>query len=151
MSEQNKNIQMYEVNGDFKSPLHPLTKSKNVTVDSSENENLPLGTATAEDVFNNLGALAFENEIEIPEATTEEYGVVVLSDETDNQEEGSSNTAATTKAVSKVSAESVKLSGDQEISDIKNFKDGVKIGNAVLTVVEDTESDTTTLNVDFEL
>lgn len=145
MPEQNKSIQMIMVEGETKHLLKPITDAKNVKVTG---ENLPTGTSNVEDVMHSLGALAFEDGIEIPEASTEGYGLVLLSDDYDDPY-AMTNTAATTKAVSNVSAESVKVSGDQTIEGMKTFKDGLTIGKAKLTYTESIEDGVDELTLDF--
>lgn len=147
MSTQNKNIQMYEVQGENKVPLNPITDAKNVKVTGKDN--LPIGTSNLEDVVGSLGALAFEDSIEIPEASTQAYGLALLSDDIFDDPETAQQTAATTKAVSQVSVESVKVSGDQTVTGVKSFTDGIVIGNAKLTYNENIEPGVDELTVDF--
>ena len=148
MSEQAKRIQIFAFQGENKFPINPITDAKNVRVET-DNVNLPTGTSNVQDVVRSLGALAFEDDIDIPEASTEGYGLALLSDDISDTSETGSNTAATTKAVSQVSVESVKVSGDQVVEGVKSFKDGIQIGNAKLTYTENAEEGVDVLTVDF--
>lgn len=148
MSEQAKTIQIFAFQGENKFPINPITNAKNVKVET-DNGNLPAGVSNVQDVVRSLGALAFEDDIEIPEASTEGYGLALLSDEISDTSETGSSTAATTKAVSQVSVESVKVTGDQEVEGNKSFKDGLQVGNAKLTYTENAEEGVDVLTVDF--
>jgi hypothetical protein len=148
MSNQAKTIQIFAFQGENKFPINPITNAKNVKVET-DNVNLPEGTSNVQDVVRSLGALAFEDDIDIPEASTESYGLAMLSDDINDVSETGSSTAATTKAVSQVSVESVKVTGDQDVEGNKSFKDGIQVGNAKLTYTENAEEGTDVLTVDF--
>lgn len=89
---------------------------------TSSNQTLPSGTTTLRGLIDSLGALAFEDEIELDVASTEAYGVTQLSNVINDQtEEGK---AATTKAVSEVNNAAVHNTGNEDIAGVKNFSTG---------------------------
>lgn len=99
-------------NGEME-PLYPVTKQENVKIEAVGN--VPSTAKNMKDVMESFGTLAFEDSIDIPVASTEQYGVTKLSDETNNPE--ATDTAASTAALSKVAAEAIKSSSpNQEIN-----------------------------------
>lgn len=114
--------------------IYPQNEASDVQV--SPTEKMPAGVSTAKDVFDNMGSLAFKDSITIPESTVDGYGVVKLSNETNNTTAEAETTAATTKAVSTVSEESVKKNGDETINGIKTFENGLKVGGVSLVYSE---------------
>ena len=137
-------IQHKNVNGQS-IPINPLTTGKNVSVNTS-NINVPDSVKTVGDVIDNLGSLAFANDIEIPDATTSAPGVVTLSSEIDNITDETK--AATTKAVGDVNASAVHKTGDEEINGIKTFNESIVVGgNLKISAVKNQETGEVT--VDF--
>ena len=126
-------------------PVNPLTTGTNVSVNTS-NTNVPDTVKTVGDVIDNLGSLAFANDIEIPDATTSAPGVVTLSSEIDNITDETK--AATTKAVGDVNASAVHKTGDEEIDGVKTFNESIVVGgNLKISTVKDEETGEVT--VDF--
>ena len=140
------NVQIQHKNSDGNSiPINPLTKSKNVSLETS-NTHIPSTAKTVGDVIDNLGSLAFANDIEIPDATTSAPGVVTLSSEIDNITDETK--AATTKAVGDVNASAVHKTGDEEINGIKTFNESIVVGgNLKISAVKNQETGEVT--VDF--
>ena len=140
----NVQIQHKNVNGQS-IPVNPLTTGKNVSVDTS-NTNVPDTVKTVGDVIDNLGSLAFANDIEIPNATTSAPGVVTLSSEIDNITDETK--AATAKAVGDVNASAVHKSGNEEIDGVKTFNESIVVGgNLKISAVKNQETGEVT--VDF--
>ena len=111
----NVQIQHKNVNGQS-IPINPLTTGKNVSVDTS-NANVPDSVKTVGDVIDNLGSLAFANDIEIPDATTSAPGVVTLSSEIDNRtDETKAATEQITKIIEKVTEKVSEASDNMEKS-----------------------------------
>lgn len=116
-------------------PMYPKTKDTRIIV-SSNNGNIPSGISTIGDLLDNLGSLAFENSISIPTATTSVAGVTTLSNVTNDTSAAAEVTAATTKAVSAVNASAVHLTGNEDISGLKNFADGIILQDRIKLTVE---------------
>lgn len=103
---------------------HPMyfKSSDNDVVVTSSNENLPSGTVNLKDLVDVLGALAFEDDIELDKASTSTFGVVKLNNATNDTTEES--LAATTKAVGTVNESAVHKTGDETIAGTKTFSGG---------------------------
>lgn len=124
--------------------LNPISKDKNISL-TGTNAKLPSGSKTVGDIMNNLGTLAFADNISIPLASSEQAGVVVLSSETTNTNDETK--AATIKAVGDVNNSAVHKTGDEHITGTKNFSDGIIVGGNLKITTKTDESGNTT--VDF--
>lgn len=124
--------------------LNPISKDKNISL-TGTNAKLPTGSKTVGDIMNNLGTLAFADNISIPLASSEQAGVVVLSSETTNTNDETK--AATIKAVGDVNNSAVHKTGDEHITGSKNFSDGIIVGGNLKITTKTDESGNTT--VDF--
>ena len=124
--------------------LNPISKDKNISL-TGTNAKLPSGSKTVGDIMNNLGTLAFADNINIPLASSEQAGVVVLSSETTNTNDETK--AATIKAVGDVNNSAVHKTGDEHITGTKNFSDGIIVGGNLKITTKTDESGNTT--VDF--
>ena len=124
--------------------LNPISKDKNISL-TGTNAKLPTGSKTVGDIMNNLGTLAFADNISIPLASSEQAGVVVLSSETTNTNDETK--AATIKAVGDVNNSAVHKTGDEHITGTKNFSDGIIVGGNLKITTKTDESGNTT--VDF--
>ena len=121
-----------------------LYGDKNISL-TGTNAKLPSGSKTVGDIMNNLGTLAFADNISIPLASSEQAGVVVLSSETTNTNDETK--AATIKAVGDVNNSAVHKTGDEHITGTKNFSDGIIVGGNLKITTKTDESGNTT--VDF--
>lgn len=137
MAETSKMIRMHEIDKNKnKIPMVPVTNARAVNIDST---NVPEGVTNLEDLVDNLGELAFADEITIPQADTSgTVGLTKLSNVTDDTTDESS--AATTAAVSlvannvkTVSEEAVKKTGDEDVNGMKSFTEGAVIANTKIT------------------
>ena len=124
--------------------LNPISKDKNISL-TGTNAKLPSGSKTVGDIMDNLGTLAFADNINIPLASSEQAGVVVLSSETTNTNDETK--AATIKAVGDVNNSAVHKTGDEHITGTKNFSDGIIVGGNLKITTKTDESGNTT--VDF--
>ena len=124
--------------------LNPISKDKNISL-TGTNAKLPSGSKTVGDIMDNLGTLAFADNISIPLASSEQAGVVVLSSETTNTNDETK--AATIKAVGDVNNSAVHKTGDEHITGTKNFSDGIIVGGNLKITTKTDESGNTT--VDF--
>ena len=124
--------------------LNPISKDKNISL-TGTNAKLPSGSKTVGDIIDNLGTLAFADNISIPLASSEQAGVVVLSSETTNTNDETK--AATIKAVGDVNNSAVHKTGDEHITGTKNFSDGIIVGGNLKITTKTDESGNTT--VDF--
>ena len=124
--------------------LNPISKDKNISL-TGTNAKLPSGSKTVGDIMDNLGTLAFADNINIPLASSEQAGVVVLSSETTNTNDETK--AATIKAVGDVNNSAVHKTGDEHITGSKNFSDGIIVGGNLKITTKTDESGNTT--VDF--
>lgn len=112
---------LHHVDGNNDDILYPETNDESVQVESN-NASLPTGINTVRDLIDNLGALAFEDSIEINAASITVPGLVQLSNETNDTT--IENEAATVKAVSEVNGSAVHINGDEEVIGVKNFSSG---------------------------
>lgn len=119
-----KHVKGHQINGSTDSPLYFQSHDKRVKM-SSSNANIPSGVQSIRDLEDQLGALAFANDVDIPSATLISEGVVQLSNSIQDSTSPQSQTqAATTKAVSDAYAGSVHMSGNQDVAGTKNFTGG---------------------------
>lgn len=140
------NVQINHKDGQGNSiPINPLTKAKNVTIETTNNQ-IPSTAKTVGDIIDNLGSLAFANDIEIPDASISAPGVVTLSSETDNLTDETK--AATLKAVGEVNASAIHNTGNEEISGVKTFNDSIVVGGNI-KISTKTDEETGEVTVDF--
>lgn len=119
-----------------KNNVNVYHQNYDVDVKISPNAKIPNTISTLDDLIDELGDLAFEDNIDIPEADTTQAGVVQLSDATNSN---SSETAATSKAVYNVATSMVNKTSNEDVSGIKRFTNGIKIGdeNGYVTITYD--------------
>lgn len=103
--------------------VYAQTDDKSIII-TSANENIPDNIGTLEELEDELGALAFEDEIEIPVATTTQAGVTMLSNSTTDTTPSAATKAATSKAVNDVNAGAVHNTGDENVAGVKTFTSG---------------------------
>lgn len=103
--------------------VYTQTDDKSIII-TSANENIPDNIGTLEELEDELGALAFEDEIEIPVATTTQAGVTMLSNATTDTTPAAATKAATSKAVNDVNAGAVHTTGDENVAGVKTFTSG---------------------------
>ena len=101
------------------------TTAEDVSVDSN-NQSLPSGIDSVDELIDELGELAFADDINLP-----------TSDETDSS---SSETIATSKAVKTVNDAAMHLAGAEDVTGVKNFTNGIIIGGNVRLYWDSTTS-----------
>lgn len=117
-------IQMNKVTNGVSEEVYPITMDEDVEVKPVNK--IPAEARVLSDVLKAMGSLAFKDSINIPSATTEAYGLTKLSNDINSD---SVETAATAKAVSDVNKSAVKTAGEQTVSGMKTFSDGITVGN----------------------
>jgi hypothetical protein len=104
--------------------MNPATTTENITF-SSSHANIPAGIDDLDELIAELGALAFEDGITIPNAGTDTFGVVKLkptyNDSTDT------TSALSVAGATALNAGVVHNTGDETIAGVKNFSDGIII------------------------
>ena len=110
--------------------LNPSTTSGNITF-SSSHENIPSGIEDLDELIAELGALAFEDGITIPNAGSNTFGVVKLKATYSdlNDTESALSVAGATALNNSV----IHTTGNENISGIKNFEDGIIIAGFQLS------------------
>lgn len=140
-------VQIRKKVGAILNNIYPQNRAVDVLIDS-DNESLPTGTTNLSHVIDNLGDLAFEDSISIPDATTSVAGVVQLSASTNDTT--TATTAATTSAVGTVNANAVHVSGDETINGIKTFTGPVVVNNNIrISSNYDSVLDQTTVTFEY--
>ena len=124
------NFHVVDRNGNTRK-LVTLHSDEDISI-SSDNQRLPSNVHTLKDVIDNLGSLAFADNIQMPVATTSAFGVVKLNNSTTDTT--ATNTVATTAALATVNSRittidqgSIHTSGNETIYGLKSFEDGIII------------------------
>lgn len=127
--------------------MYPNTKAANVSI-ATNNPALPTNSSTVEDVVAELGDLAFEDSIVIPDASTSTAGVVQLSNTTNDT--ATESTAATTKALGEVNRDTVHKSGEESINGLKTFNAPIVVnGDLKISSTYDSTADVKTVTFQF--
>lgn len=133
--------------GEIKNLL-PVSVAEDVKLDASGNSSVDIKIENLQQLVNALGKLAFLDAI--PESSTEEAGIVQLSNKTDDKT--ATSTAATTAAVSEVAEVAngaVQITGDEDVDGVKNFSNGITLAKDTRLVSETDEAGNVTMTIKF--
>ena len=119
------NVILKQLDNNVAMVMHPATTTGNVTF-TSEHQNIPSGIDDLDELIDNLGTLAFEDGITIPNAGTDTFGVVKLKATYNNVSDTES--ALSVAGATALNQSVVHTTGNETISGMKNFQDGVIIG-----------------------
>lgn len=153
MATTYSNITMKSIDGSNVEVLYPETLPENVLITPSDYTNVPVSVNNLDDLLSQLGELAFEDSVAMNVGSGEEYGLVRTSNATQasdltlGQGEAAEDFVPTSKALFdlRTSLESqissiqtntdgkMSLTGDETISGVKTFSDGIVIGGVRLT------------------
>lgn len=122
--------------------VYPYTVADDVTF-ATNNENLPAGATTLEDILANLGTLAFQSSLNLPVASTSAAGVTILSHATNNVTDAAKSVSATSYALGMVNAGAVHTTGDESIGGVKTFTNDTIFGNFKLVSEVDSSGNKT--------
>lgn len=118
------NVNLIKVDGQNSETMNPATTTENITFSQVHN-NIPAGIEDLDELIAELGALAFEDGITIPNAGTDTYGVVKLkptyNDSTDT------TSALSIAGATALDTGAVHKTGNETISGVKTFEDGIII------------------------
>ncbi len=130
------NVVLYKKNGNSNSEMYPLTQDHRVGI-TSESANLPDNINTLEDLIDALGSLAFEDYVALNVSDDTHYGLVKIA----NADSEATDTVPTSKYLHDSLAGKVSTTGNETISGIKTFTDGIKVGS-LESISYDSETDT---------
>ena len=127
--------------------MDPCTKSANVSIDT-DNVNIPQGVETVADLMDELGLLAFADNIDIPTANSTRYGVTkVKSNYTEQGADIDTTSALSIAGASALDNSVVHNTGNENISGVKTFEDGIIISGIRLRPVRNQDG---TITLNFE-
>ena len=132
------NVVLYKKQGSVNSKMYPQTNDTRVEI-TSASQKLPDNITTLDELIDALGSLAFEDYVALNVSDETNYGLVKMS----NTDSEATDTVPTSKFVHDGFAGKVSKTGDETISGIKTFTDGIKVGNSA-TIVYDSVNDTIT-------
>lgn len=134
MANEVYHVRMHAIKGDKSQvDIYPKNTPTDVLLG---NEDVPklkdIELKNLDDVLGHMGDLAFKDTNELDKGTSEDYGVVKLTDETNTD---TANTALSAAGAKKLNTEVVHKSGDEDIKGVKTFEQ-LKIQDVLLTYSE---------------
>ena len=132
------NVVLYKKQGNVISEMYPKNNDTRVEI-TSASQKLPDNITTLDELIDALGSLAFEDYVALNVSDETNYGLVKMS----NADSEATDTVPTSKFVHDSLAGKVSKTGDETISGVKTFADGIKVGNSA-TIVYDSVNDTIT-------
>lgn len=140
--ETTRHIRIKSIEGNNVDILYPRNLAEDVIINGSDYTNVPNSVTNLDDLLTQLGELAFEDSVAMNVGNGDEYGLVKTSDATNESdlvlEEGESYSdyVPTSRAlfdtrdsINTSLSNKVSTSGNETISGVKTFTDGIVIGN----------------------
>ena len=146
MSTTEYHIRIRNKEGNDLDILYPQSTPQDVIIDYSNYTSVPSTVENLDDLLAQLGDLAFEDSVAMNVGTGSEYGLVRTSNATSSSGlvlesgETAEDFVPTCKALFDVADSKVSTSGNETISGVKTFSDGIVIGNIRISYNENTHT-----------
>jgi len=128
-------VSLIKKNGDKSDVMYPATRDNRVTI-TSKSSKIPQSIKTLDDLIDALGNLAFEDYVALNISDETSYGLVKLT----NTDSTATDTAPTAKLLHDSLANKVSTTGNETISGIKTFTDGIKVGSQNISYDSSTDT-----------
>jgi hypothetical protein len=128
-------VVLVKKNGNQTEEMYPATTDDKIVI-TSDSEKIPDNISSLEDLINALGSLAFEDYVALNVSDESNYGVVKIS----NTDSTATDTVPTSSYVHNELGGKVSTTGNQSISGVKSFTDGIQIAGQPLTYDADTDT-----------
>lgn len=119
------NVVLFKKDGNTITQINPASKDDRISI-TSDNAKLPSGITDLKDLINALGSLAFEDYVALNVSDETNYGLVKIAS-ADSASDETVPTSGVVHSVKQTADNAVAKTGNENVSGVKNFTNGVQI------------------------